>query len=136
MFNRVLNTPLTLTLHKKIKFSIKDFFSKCDQIRIWSHLKKSLTENFFFCVLRFPNNKYELSVESSCLWDWNGLNWFWVLLGYPFCAFCITLKIIGSLNSLSANTTKWPNTLKPFVGCCLQIVWVYLTILWGWHLQG
>ena len=40
-----------ITLHKKMKFSIKDFFSKCDQIpsilRIWSHwLKKSLTEHF------------------------------------------------------------------------------------------
>ena len=36
----------------KMKFSIKDFFSKCDQIRrklhIWSHLLKSLTENSFF----------------------------------------------------------------------------------------
>ena len=36
-----------------MKFSIKDFFSKCDQIRrklrIWSHLlKKSLLENFIF----------------------------------------------------------------------------------------
>ena len=36
---------------QKMKFSIKDFFSKCDQIRgklrVWSHLlKKSLTENF------------------------------------------------------------------------------------------
>ena len=36
-----------------MKFSIKDFSSKCDQIRrklqIWSHLlKKSLMENFFF----------------------------------------------------------------------------------------
>ena len=30
------------TRHKKVKFSIKDFYSKCDQIRkklrIWSHL--------------------------------------------------------------------------------------------------
>ena len=38
---------------QKVKFSIKDFFCKCDQIRsflrIWSHLlKKSLTENFIF----------------------------------------------------------------------------------------
>ena len=37
-----------------MKFSIKDFFSKCDQIgsflRIWSDLlKKSLMENFIFC---------------------------------------------------------------------------------------
>ena len=40
------------TLHKKMKFSIKDFFSKCAQIRrklwIWSHLLKSLMENFIF----------------------------------------------------------------------------------------
>ena len=39
-----------------MKFSIKDFFSKCDQIRkklrIWSHLlKKYLVKNFIFCVV-------------------------------------------------------------------------------------
>ena len=39
-----------------MKISIKDFFSKCDQIRrklrIWSHLlKKSLMENFNFCTV-------------------------------------------------------------------------------------
>ena len=39
-----------------MKFSINDFFSECDQIRsllrIWSHLlKKSLMENFIFCVV-------------------------------------------------------------------------------------
>ena len=41
---------------QKLKFSIKYFFSKCDQIRrnqwTWSHLlKKSLMENFIFCSL-------------------------------------------------------------------------------------
>ena len=44
---------------QKLKFSIKDFFSKCDKIRrkmrIWSHLlKKSLMENFIFCAVTFP----------------------------------------------------------------------------------
>ena len=44
------------SLHKKMKFSIKDFFSKCDQIprelRIWLHLlNKSLMENFIFCAV-------------------------------------------------------------------------------------
>ena len=39
-----------------MKFSIKVFFYKCDQIhrklRIWSHLlKKSLEENFLFCTV-------------------------------------------------------------------------------------
>ena len=41
---------------QEMKFSVKDFFSKCDQIRsflrIWSHLlKKSLMENFIFCAV-------------------------------------------------------------------------------------
>ena len=41
---------------QKMKFSIKGFFSKYDQIRrklqIWSHLmKKSLMENFVFCAV-------------------------------------------------------------------------------------
>ena len=44
------------SLHKNWKFSIYDFFSKCDQIcsflRIWSHLlNKSLIENFIFCAV-------------------------------------------------------------------------------------
>ena len=39
-----------------MKFLIKDFFNKCDQIRtflrIWSYLmKKSLVENFIFCAV-------------------------------------------------------------------------------------
>ena len=42
---------------QKSKFSIKDFFSKCEKIRsflrIWSHfLKKSLMENFIFCAMK------------------------------------------------------------------------------------
>ena len=42
---------------QKNKFSVKDFFSRCDQIRsflrIWSNiLKKSLIENFIFCAVR------------------------------------------------------------------------------------
>ena len=41
---------------QKMKFSIKYFFSKCDQICrklwVWSHLlKKSLMENFIFCAI-------------------------------------------------------------------------------------
>ena len=49
--NKFLNTA------QKIKFSIMNFFSKCDQIlsflRIWSHLvEKSLMENFIFCAMR------------------------------------------------------------------------------------
>ena len=43
---------------QKMKFFIKVFFSKCDQIcrklRIWSHLlKKSFMENFIICAVEF-----------------------------------------------------------------------------------
>ena len=45
-----------ITTAQKINFSIKDFFSKCDQIRsllrIWlCLLKKSIMENFIFCAV-------------------------------------------------------------------------------------
>ena len=61
---------------KKMKFSIKDFFSKCDQIisflQIWSHLlKKSLMENFIFCALKvfdkfiyFIQNEFTLNLDK------------------------------------------------------------------------
>ena len=34
------------------------------------------------------------------------------------------LILLCKSNPLSANPTKWSNTLKQFVGCCRQIVWV------------
>ena len=51
---------------QKIKFSIKDFFSKCDQIRrklrIWSHLlNKFLIENLIFCAVNSAKtNDFEI----------------------------------------------------------------------------
>ena len=47
--------PIQIDTAQQMKFFIKDFFSKCDQIRrklqIWSNLlKKSIMENFFFCA--------------------------------------------------------------------------------------
>ena len=52
-----LETFHVLGIAQKMDFSIKVFFSKCDQIgsflRIWSHsLKKSFMENFIFCAVR------------------------------------------------------------------------------------
>ena len=51
--SRLLPMPV---IAQKMKFLIKDFFSKCDQIRrklrIWSHLlKKSLMKNIIFCAV-------------------------------------------------------------------------------------
>ena len=50
---------------QKVKFSIMDFFSKCEQflrkLWIWSNLlKKSLMENFTFCAV--PYVFYEKAV--------------------------------------------------------------------------
>ena len=63
---------------QKMKFSIKDFFSKCEQIRsfmrIWSHLlKKSLMENFIFvqCIFNtysLNNNNQDISIGLKILY--------------------------------------------------------------------
>ena len=60
---------LILILAQKMKFSIKDFFSKCDQIRrklkIWPHLlKKSLIENFIFYAVNHDKQKYFIQTLS------------------------------------------------------------------------
>ena len=66
-------TSNIISLHKKIKFSIEDFFSKCDQIRsflrIWLYLlKNSLIENFIFCAvyiaIRSKMRKHNAIVEQ------------------------------------------------------------------------
>ena len=54
---------------QKMKFSIKDFVSKCDQIcrklRIWSHLlKKSLMENVIFCAVDHAYSVLQHSQDS------------------------------------------------------------------------
>ena len=61
-----------------MKFSIKSFFSTCDQIdrklRIWSHLlKKSLMENFIFCAV-LNLGKTEFSMGFSIFYEGLYLN--------------------------------------------------------------
>ena len=56
-FSYMIMALLTENTAQKMKFSIKDFFSKYDQIhsfqQIWSHLlKKSLMENFIFSAVK------------------------------------------------------------------------------------
>ena len=41
-----------------------------------------------------------------------------------------------SLSALSANLTKWSNTLEQFVCNSRRIVWVCLAILWGWRIEN
>ena len=55
IFKRTLFCWIFFFTAQKMKFSIKDFFTKCDEIcrklRIWPHLlKKTLIKNFIFCA--------------------------------------------------------------------------------------
>ena len=57
--------------YNKMKLSIKNLFSKCDQFRsflqIWSHLlKKSLMENFVFCAVQFPSPSMKEKADKGC----------------------------------------------------------------------
>ena len=60
---------------QKMKFFIKDFLIKCDQIcsflRIWSHLlKKSIMEDFIFCAVTRLSPETE---RTTCLTNY-GMN--------------------------------------------------------------
>ena len=62
----VLKEQKNTNAAQKIKFFIKDFSSKSDQIRrklqIWSNVpEKSLIENFIFCAVKFPQIIHHLN---------------------------------------------------------------------------
>ena len=75
-----MNWNVSTNIHyitaQKGKFSIKNFFSKCDQIysflRIWPHLlKKSLMKNFIFCFMLlvscgFYHNDIQIFKNGPC----------------------------------------------------------------------
>ena len=68
---RVNNKDIRTFIAQKMKFSVKNFFSKYDQIRsflrIWSHLLKvSLMENFFF--LCSDQNDVDFECLPCLLW--------------------------------------------------------------------
>ena len=61
---------LMILTAQKMKFAIKDFFSKCDQIRsflrICSHLlKKSLTESFILCAVSVRKSNFPSSLKIA-----------------------------------------------------------------------
>ena len=73
MSKRSINIILVSFTAQKMKFSIKDFVSKFNQIRsfrrIWSHLlKKSLMKNFIYCVVFTVNFEHSQNVNQvfSC----------------------------------------------------------------------
>ena len=100
------NSYVWVIAAQKMKFSVKDFFSKCDQIRgllrIWSHLLKiSLMENFIFCSV----NKILIALKCPAL--------------VKFCNFFLTVLIKKFQNILN-NSSTW--ALR--IGYCRKIkIW-------------
>ena len=88
-----------------MKFSIKDFFSKCDQIcrklRVWSHLlKKPLMENFFFFLQCYHHDFYPtFSEHAEKCNTWSGCQIFFVI--------CLHMaKVIASLSKQKKKQKK------------------------------
>ena len=62
---------------KKMKFSIKDFLSKCDQIcsflQIWSNLlQQSLVVDFIFCAVFHARNNLQTILKVIKLGSYMG----------------------------------------------------------------
>ena len=91
----------------------------------WKTLALKLLFNNFCFVMRLCHQGIARSrscwkdVRGDCggesLWQW--------------------FQLVLRLNPLSANPTKWSNTLKTIRPLLRRIVWVCLTILWGWLLK-
>ena len=67
-FNLSGETNIIIITAQKMKFSNKDFFSKCDHIRsflrMWSHLlQKSLMWNFIFCAVNEYVSHFQIVEE-------------------------------------------------------------------------
>ena len=63
-----------------MNFFIKDFFTKCDQIRsflrIWSHLlRKSLLENFIFCAVSLATDGKVSFIDAITLSQAASFTW-------------------------------------------------------------
>ena len=83
---------------QKMKFSIKDFFSKCDQIcsflRILTHLlKKSLTGNLILCAVHNMFHAKHFGTEFSI-----SHIWWTILLLSPLQLFSHALKPNHTMN--------------------------------------
>ena len=112
-----------------MKFSIKDFFSKCDQIhsflRIWLHLlKKSLMENFIFFVQCECNPELQLQSfyvineqklqNNSSVFQYFSSSVYFELLGYNqfgiqslFCSFLIMSSTCSKMARPIKDSKRW-----------------------------
>ena len=112
-----------VSLHKKIKFSIKDSVSKYDQtcslLRIWSHLlEKSLTENFIFCAVFLMLYWFRNSIAINVFYNWvskvtvvGALVLVFEMIDFRGCE-SVSFWIYFSSNSLSLSSVAVLNASK------------------------
>ena len=91
----------TICTAQKNKFSVKDFFSKCDQIhsflQIWSHLlNKCFMENSIFVKCWLDVKEFAV---SKLQWIQSGLQFpvFSFILGFSFSSTCV--KFIATFSA-------------------------------------
>ena len=96
-----------------MKFSIKDLFSKCDQIRsflrIWLHLlKKSLMENFIFCAV-VASPKCSQFLLHPLILEFQTLIWkLWkLLLVYSMILLVSTKRCFKENKQISSKVKLW-----------------------------
>ena len=105
---------------QKMKFSINDFFSKCDKARsflwIWSHLlKKSLMDNFIFCTVDTayePLSSADLVIYLAVLF-WDGIS---SLCIARFCVWFVVSTVLRMVGVI-------------FNGSMLLMVYLYFSML-------
>ena len=105
-----------------MKFSIKDFFSKCDQIRrklrIWSHLlKKSLMENFIFCAEGCFYSKLQITNHPGLIFNHNTVS-LTKSQKHPRVALDSILDFQEHLKIIVKKANKMTGLLCKLLNCC------------------
>ena len=111
-----------------MKFSVKDFFSKCEQIRSklrnWSHLlKKSLMENFIFCAVIITNLFMNLTMRNFWFQSFKSIFSYQSLYSLYFAEILETVTIV-SKNQIYAWRIFW---VLIHVGSFIRFVKLYLS---------
>ena len=102
-------------------FSRKDYVSNYHAL-YWS-------QQFFMSPVTKPNSDYTDNVFMQA-WTLRKLETFWCLIVSKV----ISPKAIEILQN--ENMVRWSSTLKQIAVISRRIIWVCLTILWGWRSKG
>ena len=124
----VSELKLVWSTAQKMKFFIKNLFSKCDQIRrklrIWSQLlKKSLMENFIFYPVKgkLPLGPVKISLISSIGTKYNPLNCFILWgSGHKYLQFESTSTVSGNILGCTRHVSITCEVFNVLFGPCIS----------------